>query len=187
MFGRYRTPIRFDSVRDGLFNTIMIGETLPGQCSFYALFAVNNILSPTSLPINTMKSDEATVGCRREGPELVPVRGEITFGGGSWPKPGLLYFTAKSTSPGMPNRPALGAFDTDGKLTVTSAKKGDGLVPGKYKIAVECWEVPPQMGATLAPKSYVPARYASPATSGLTVAVEPGQKVVELHLDVAKN
>lgn len=125
-------------------------------------------------------------GCHREGSELVPVRGMITFGGGSWPKPGILYFTAESSAPGLPKRPALGGFDTEGKLTVSTAEKGDGLVPGKYRIAVECWEVPPQMGTSPSPKSYVPMRYTSAATSGLTVTVEPGQKVVTLNLDVTK-
>ena len=58
MFGRHRTPITFDSVHDGLSNTIMLGETLPRQCSLYSLFAVNHTLSPTNIPINTMQSDE---------------------------------------------------------------------------------------------------------------------------------
>ena len=36
------------------------------------------------------------------------------------------------------------------------------------------------------PKNYVPARYQSGATSGLTVTVEPGQKVVTLNPDMPK-
>ena len=127
-----------------------------------------------------------TVGCHRAGPEMVTVQGEITLNGGSWPKPGIVYFTPESASSGMPIRPAIGVFDTRGALTVTSARKGDGLVPGKYRISLECWEVPPRVGSPTIPKSYVPARYTSAATSGLTVSAEPGQKVVELHIDVPK-
>lgn len=126
------------------------------------------------------------VGCGQRGPEIVPVDGTITFGGGPWPKPGVLNFAVDSVSPGMPNRPAMGLFDTDGRLTVTTYTKGDGLIPGKYKMAVECWEVRPEMGSPTPPKSYVPTRYGSPSTSGFTVMVEPGQKVVKLDLDVAK-
>ncbi len=126
------------------------------------------------------------VGCGQRGPKVVPVEGTITFGGGSWPKAGVLNFAVESSSPGMPDRPAMGLFDTDGKLTVTTFAKGDGLIPGKYKMGVECWEVRPDIMSPTAAKSYVPARYASPKTSGLTVTVEPGQKVVTLNLDVAK-
>ena len=86
----------------------------------------------------------------------------------------------------MPNRPALGEFDTDGRLTVTTFKKGDGLIPGTYKIGVECWKTPPQMGSPTPPKSYVSQRYQSAATSGLSVSVEPGQRMVHLKLDVEK-
>lgn len=126
------------------------------------------------------------IGCARPGPEVVPVRGTVTFGGGSWPKPGVLFFTVETPSPGMPNRPAMGEFDTEGRLTVTTFQKGDGLIPGKYRIAVECWEIRPEMGAATPPKSYVSSRYGSPSTSGLAVAVEPGQKIVTLNLDLAK-
>ena len=69
---------------------------------------------------------------------------------------------------------------------MSTFKHGDGLIPGKYKISVECWEIAPAMGSSTPPKSYLPERYGSFATSGLSVNVEPGQKVVELHLDVPK-
>jgi hypothetical protein len=124
-------------------------------------------------------------GCGRSGPEVVPVKGTITFGGGPWPKPGVVNFVVETPAPGLPSRPTMGLFDTDGSLTVTTYTKGDGLVPGKYKIGVECWEVRPTMGGP-PPISYVPKRYGSSETSGLTVSVDPGQKVVTLNLDVPK-
>lgn len=127
-----------------------------------------------------------SAGCDRSGPEVVPVDGTITFGGGSWPKPGVLIFAVDAPSPGIANHPAMGLFDTDGRLTVTTYRKGDGLIPGTYKMGVECWEVRPDMMSPTAAKSYVPTRYGSPGTSGFTVVVEPGQKVVKLNLDVPK-
>jgi hypothetical protein len=127
-----------------------------------------------------------SVGCRRGGPEVVPVRGTITFGGGQWPKAGIVYFVVDSSSTGQPQRPGLGEFDTGGTLTVTTFKKGDGLLPGKYRITVECWETPPQMGSPTSAKSYVPDSYRSAATSNFTVQVESGQKEVNLHLDVPR-
>ena len=57
MFMRHHNAIRFDDVRDGLTNTLMIGETLPRDCSFISTFAVNFNVSPTTIPLNTMESD----------------------------------------------------------------------------------------------------------------------------------
>ena len=92
----------------------------------------------------------------------------------------------KTPLPGLPSRPATGEFDTSGNLTVTTFKKGDGLIPGTYRLGIECWETAPQMGSNTPPKSYVPHRYQSPATSDLTVRVDTDQRVVRLNLDVAK-
>ena len=123
-------------------------------------------------------------GCGRPGPEVIPVEGTITLGGGPWPKPGVVYFTLDPSA--STGRPATGKFDVDGKLTVTTFRKGDGLMPGRYKLGVECWDVPPRMGSPTPPVSYVPERYQSAATSGLTVSVEPGQRVVRVQLEVAR-
>lgn len=125
-------------------------------------------------------------GCGPKGLETVPVRGAITFGGGEWPKPGVANFTPVEAAPGFPLRPAGGAFDVDGRLTVTSFSRGDGLVPGKYRVGIECWEVPPSMDRSQIPKSFLPAKYQSPVTSGLEVVVEPGARVVEVRFDIPK-
>jgi hypothetical protein len=61
MFGRYRNAIKFASVTDGLANTIMNGETLPKQCSFISAFAVNFNVSPTTIPLNTLRSNETNI------------------------------------------------------------------------------------------------------------------------------
>ncbi len=59
MFGRYKWPvIGFAQVRDGLSNTLMVGETLPRQCSFISAFAPNFNVSPTNIPLNTFVSNE---------------------------------------------------------------------------------------------------------------------------------
>jgi prepilin-type N-terminal cleavage/methylation domain-containing protein len=56
MFGRYRNVVSFDSVRDGLSQTLMNGETLPGQCRFISAFASNFNIAPTNIPLNTFES-----------------------------------------------------------------------------------------------------------------------------------
>ncbi len=126
------------------------------------------------------------VGCGSDGPETVQVRGKITFGGGEWPKPGMLYFASVKTAEGLPGRPGRARFDTRGNFKVTTFAEDDGLIPGQYKVGVECWEVEPAMDNPQAAKSYVPQEFQSPMTSGLELNVVPGQSAIELQWDVPK-
>ena len=126
-------------------------------------------------------------GCKRSGPTLVPVRGTITYGGGQWPKPGILYFTVDKSASGGSQRPAMAHFDRDGNITITTFKEGDGLLPGTYQVGVECWKTPPRMGTNIAnTPSYVNEKYQSPATSGLEVEVKLTDSIVEINFDVPK-
>jgi prepilin-type N-terminal cleavage/methylation domain-containing protein/prepilin-type processing-associated H-X9-DG protein len=54
MFMRYTRGIKFGEVRDGLSNTIMVGETLPGHSIHAVIFGENLPLAPTNIPLNTM-------------------------------------------------------------------------------------------------------------------------------------
>ena len=126
-------------------------------------------------------------GCGPGGPEVVRIRGKVTYGGGEWPAPGVLYFNPAEAAPGMPLRPAPAKFDTDGSFLVTSFDDGDGLVPGKYQVGVECWENAPSMMAGSGPVvSYVPHAFQSSKSSGLEVTVNPGDRLVEVNFDVPK-
>jgi hypothetical protein len=69
---------------------------------------------------------------------LVPVSGQVTFAGGPCPAAGTVTFTPIEVDPGMPRRPGSATFYTDGAFTVTSFKKGDGLVPGRYQTKISC-------------------------------------------------
>jgi prepilin-type N-terminal cleavage/methylation domain-containing protein len=62
MFGRFRKTTSMAKVRDGLSNTIMVGETLPRTCAFISMFAVNFNVTSTTIPLNTLDSDEASPG-----------------------------------------------------------------------------------------------------------------------------
>lgn len=57
MFGRCSKPISFAMTTDGLSNTIMAGETLPGDCWWMGAFNPNLSISGTSIPINIMESN----------------------------------------------------------------------------------------------------------------------------------
>jgi len=55
MFGRYPSGYRFADVRDGLSNTLMLGETLPAQCIYQGAYCINFPLAGTSIPMNTFE------------------------------------------------------------------------------------------------------------------------------------
>ncbi len=60
MFGRYPRNFEIREVTDGMSNTIMNGETLPGHCMFNNAYNVNFNISYTTVPINTMEEDDGS-------------------------------------------------------------------------------------------------------------------------------
>ena len=52
MFLRYPAPVPFDSVRDGLSNTILVGETLPDQNFHNMAFGCNMPTAVMNIPLN---------------------------------------------------------------------------------------------------------------------------------------
>jgi len=84
-------------------------------------------------------------GCGKQGIETVPVHGIVTVDGGPAPESGgLVTYTPVDIPDGLPMRPAIGEFFQNGRFKVTSFRKGDGLVPGTYRVLVEAWIEPPQ-------------------------------------------
>ncbi|MCR4415774.1 MAG: hypothetical protein NUV77_25450 [Thermoguttaceae bacterium] len=128
----------------------------------------------------------ATCGCGNRGPETVPVRGRVTFGGGPWPKPGTINFLPHKPHPDYPSRPGSAEFDTEGNFVVTSWRPGDGLAPGTYRVSIDCWEVPETMDKPNAGRNCVPPKYRNSQTSGLEVTVEEGKPISDLRFDVPK-
>jgi prepilin-type N-terminal cleavage/methylation domain-containing protein len=57
MFGRYPRSTTFAQVKDGLSNTIMAGETLPGQCLWNGAYVQNFPLAGTTIPLNTFEGN----------------------------------------------------------------------------------------------------------------------------------
>lgn len=120
-------------------------------------------------------------------PETVPVAGVITYGSGPWPKSGTLYFVPKCDDKTKALRPATADFGSDGKFATSSFARGDGLVPGKYSIRVECWEHPPMVGENAeAAKSYVPLSYQLGSADELQLNIPAGSPPISLVLDVPK-
>ena len=94
-------------------------------------------------------------GCSRDLPDMVEVRGTVTFDGGPCPAEGRIFFGPIKAAPGFSLRPAAAVFGTDGVYQVESFRNAAGLVPGRYEISIQCWEVEPDEDGKPG-KSYVP-------------------------------
>jgi hypothetical protein len=110
------------------------------------------------------------------GPATAPVKGTVTLDGQPVANATVAFTPADSTTAA----PAQAASDDAGNFEVTSMfEQGKvtkpGMLPGSYKISVTKLEgPPPDAQLTRAPKNVLPARYADPATSGLSAAVAAG-------------
>ena len=62
MFGRWPRGFRAAEVKDGLSNTFMAGETLPGDFVWNGAFCPNFPVASTSIPLDTMISDNGLHG-----------------------------------------------------------------------------------------------------------------------------
>ena len=116
-------------------------------------------------------------------PQTIPVSGRVTFDGKPPPAAGIVQFVAVEAAEGFPLRPGTGAFGTDGRYRAQTFDPGDGLMPGKYTLSVECWDVPPDMSGNPS-KSHVPKKYQTPKTSGLTLEITPNMRSQVLDLDL---
>ena len=74
-------------------------------------------------------------------------------------------------------------FGTDGAYAATTYEPGDGLLPGKYKVAVECYETPPNMEGKPV-KSRINKKYLNGETSGLAIEVEPNSKPMAFDITI---
>ncbi|MBN2216783.1 MAG: hypothetical protein JW719_05370 [Pirellulales bacterium] len=119
-------------------------------------------------------------GCRPAGPDRVRVNGKITFAGGPPPANGIVFFAPKKSAEGFPCRPGRARFaQGDGVFSVTSVQPGDGLIPGTYRVGINCWRQLPGDDGTPG-LSYIPASYTPPE---ITVTLD-GPNPVEFNLDV---
>lgn len=119
--------------------------------------------------------------------EIVPVEGRVTLEGEGWGRAGLIYFAPLEPAPGFPRMPGMGDVNQDGTYFATTQPDRIGLVPGKYRISVEIWEVPPTMGGPPS-KSYVPNQYRSAATSGLELDIPADATgTIEFNVDIPKS
>ena len=120
-------------------------------------------------------------GCGDKGPGLIPVKGKVTYAGGAWPKPGNVNFNPTEPAAGFPRLNGTASFGTDGAFTVKSTGDKLGLVPGKYKVVVECWDVMPSMETNNPGKSFVPE------TFNYEMEITVSDKSKDVTIDVPKS
>jgi hypothetical protein len=119
-------------------------------------------------------------GCGSDGPTTVPVGGQITFDGEPPPADGAVYFAPIKVAAGFPRRPGRARFGQDGSYEATSFADGDGLVPGEYRVSVECWKSPPGTG----PGGGAGVSYVAPGFDPPNLVVTEENGSIEYDLDV---
>ncbi len=79
------------------------------------------------------------LGCSNsDRPTTVRVSGTITFNGSPPPAAGTIYFNQTNVAAGSAGRPGSGTFDESGKYEAGSFEENDGLMPGTYRVRIEC-------------------------------------------------
>jgi hypothetical protein len=114
---------------------------------------------------------------------VVKVTGTVTVDGQNPPGPGKIMFTPQQAADGFPTRSAAAQFGGDGRYSVRSFPKHEGIIPGHYQVAVECWETPPNLEGKRV-QSYIAEKHQSPTTSGLALNVDPNAKPIRFDISL---
>jgi hypothetical protein len=124
-------------------------------------------------------------GCGPKRPPLISVRGRVLLDGKAPTKPGMVYFAPIDPAPGLPRHPGRGEFDADGNFRAMTFDPADGLLPGRYKVGLDCWTSPPKpIGPP--PESLIPPSYREPGTSPLELTVDPKSKPMTVEFNVPR-
>lgn len=107
------------------------------------------------------------VGCGDS--RVVPVQGQFVWPDGT---PADLETYVVEASVEGSKVTARASVDKEGKFTLTTFKPNDGAEPGTHQVIVVA---APRAEFEPPPRVKLPARYARPATSGLTLQVERGK------------
>ena len=118
-------------------------------------------------------------GCERNGrPQTYPVRGKVTLDGKSVEFGDVRFLSDDG-------RVATGKIQSDGSYRMGTAKWGDGVLPGNYRVTVqvrEMMEDPSEMFPGRSGPSQIPEKYEQPETSGLQFEVAEGKDRFDIEL-----
>jgi hypothetical protein len=133
------------------------------------------------------------IGCSPGGelPKVAKVKGKVTRKG----QPvsgGEVVFTPVAGMGGQTGQVATGQIRPDGTYTLTTFNTGDGAILGTHKVTVtvraaedmrKINEMPGGAIAYKLPKSQVPDKYSSVATTPLTYTVQDGENEINIELE----
>ena len=125
----------------------------------------------------------AALGCGNKRPPTVPVSGKVTIDGKAPPAGGTVWFTPDEAAAGFAMRPGTGDFGADGAFQAKTFVPGDGLLPGHYRVRIDCWKVAPNMEGKRT-QSYLPAKYQNPQESGLELTVKPDDDPLTFNVEI---
>jgi hypothetical protein len=118
----------------------------------------------------------AVAGCGGSRLGTVPLSGRITYKGEPLIGGTVTFHPVDAAQ----CRPATASIQPDGSFVAATLENDRGIMPGEYRVSVvllktPLFDVSPAQAAAAAKTNMVlPPRYADPATSGLSVTVEPG-------------
>ena len=122
------------------------------------------------------------LGCSKgSGIPTVPVKGKITFAGGKPPAPVSITFAPVETENNLPKLAGIAVVAEDGTYYVKTEQAGNGLVPGRYSVNIDCWKQVPTMqgpGVSHVPVGFHPAQ---------ELVVKTGGAAIEYLIDVPAN
>ncbi len=120
----------------------------------------------------------AAIGCGDS--RVVTVEGRLVWPDGS-PARELAGYTVEAAVEGS-KVTARGDIDKEGRFRLGTFKIGDGAEPGVLRV---CVFPPPPLEGQPPPPVKLPARYAQPENSGLTITAERGKRN-EVTLTIAR-
>jgi len=136
--------------------------------------------APATIVNLSMAVAVLAAGCSSSNnPKTYPVTGKVTYRGQPVTS-GIVLLTPENNG-----HAATGSLESDGSFRLTTFRKHDGAVPGKYRVAVQVF---PAEGAGLpgaefaGKKPPVPQKYISAASSDLIAEIKAGENNVELPL-----
>lgn len=115
-------------------------------------------------------------GCGSGNPKTYPIPGRLVYRDGQ-PVPGATVVL--QTTQGDKQLTARGMVRTDGTFDLTTFAEGDGAVEGEHRVTVI--PIPSADGPKVA--TVVPAKYADPDQSKLTVSIAPGTPEIRITID----
>jgi hypothetical protein len=119
------------------------------------------------------------IGCDRSssGPQVVEVTGVVTLNGAAVEGANVVFSPAGDGDPMLASQ---AVTNSNGQFSLSTHVGGgnfkSGIAPGKYSVAVTKLDTAAIKSTLAPPKNLLPAKYASPKSSGLNLEVVAGQE-----------